>query len=360
MLQPVDMERLDVLHRKFQARQKHMLGFPINCKPKVKDDLSPFLDFVLNNLGDPFAGGNYGLNTFEFEIEVVQFFARLLGLEHSWGYVSNGGSESNLKGIMMGRERYPDGVLYYSEASHYSIPKAAHMLGLDAVRIAALDDKLCVADLILHLDRHRPAILSLNAGTTMAGACDDIPGILNLLRGQSCFVHVDAALSGVMYPFIAEAPVADFTLDIDTIAISGHKFLGCPIPCGVLVSRHTQKTNRVEYIGSTDSTICGSRDGFSALALWHTIKSLGYEGISELVRQCMNLADYAEERLAGIDWKHWRHPYSNTIVLSRPSAETVVKWQLAVQDSWSHIIVMPHVTYSMIDEFVEDLIQETN
>jgi len=66
------------------------------------------------------------------------------------------------------------------------------------------------------------------------------------------------------------------TLPIDSIAISGHKFVGCPMPAGIFLTRkkYIQKileNSDVSYVGTKDTTISGCRNGLSALLLWYQI-----------------------------------------------------------------------------------------
>ena len=47
-------------------------------------------------------------------------------------------------------------------------------------------------------------------------------------------------------------------MPIDSIAVSGHKFLGCPMPCGITLTRkeHIAKMSQeIEYLNSVDTTI---------------------------------------------------------------------------------------------------------
>ena len=50
--------------------------------------------YCINNLGDPFIESNYGVHSREFEIGVLQWFARLWEIEpHDfWGYITNCGT----------------------------------------------------------------------------------------------------------------------------------------------------------------------------------------------------------------------------------------------------------------------------
>lgn len=58
--------------------------------------------------------------------------------------------------------------------------------------------------------------------------------------------------------------------------ISGHKFLGNPMPSGILlIQKKYISQNYVEYIDNDDMTIGGSRNGLSAVLLYNRILSLG-------------------------------------------------------------------------------------
>ena len=61
------------------------------------------------------------------QIGVLQWFARLWEIDQDeyWGYITNCGTEGNLHGILVGRENLPDGILYASRESHYSVFKCA-------------------------------------------------------------------------------------------------------------------------------------------------------------------------------------------------------------------------------------------
>jgi hypothetical protein len=71
------------------------------------------------------------------QVGVLNWFARLweINEEEYWGYITNCGTEGNLHGILVGRENYPDGILYASRETHYSVFKAARMYRMDAVKV---------------------------------------------------------------------------------------------------------------------------------------------------------------------------------------------------------------------------------
>lgn len=69
---------------------------------------------------------------------VLNWFARLWEIEEQeyWGYITNCGTEGNLHGILVGRENFPDGILYASRETHYSVFKAARMYRMDSEKVS--------------------------------------------------------------------------------------------------------------------------------------------------------------------------------------------------------------------------------
>ena len=67
---------------------------------------------------------------------MLQWFARLWEIDQDeyWGYITNCGTEGNLHGILVGRENLPDGILYASHETHYSVFKAARMYRMESVK----------------------------------------------------------------------------------------------------------------------------------------------------------------------------------------------------------------------------------
>ena len=95
------MEAVDSLIREYgevlKERTSHHLGYPYN----LDFDFGPLeglLKYSINNLGDPFIESNYGVHSRQFEIGVLQWFARLWEISEDdyWGYVTNCGTEASL------------------------------------------------------------------------------------------------------------------------------------------------------------------------------------------------------------------------------------------------------------------------
>jgi histidine decarboxylase len=365
MLNSSNQNRLKLLEEKIAERTQNFLGFPV-AKDFDYLELMPFFQYPINNLGDPFVESTYGVDTREIEIEVIQFFAKLFRAEpdNYWGYVTNGGSEGNLYALYLARELYPKAMVYYSSATHYSVQKNIHLLNMPSIVVKTQESGEIDYDdfsSTLKMNRQLPAIVLANIGTTMTEARDNVSTLKQILKEnaiQQHYIHADGALSGGYSAFIEPRPSFDFKDGTDSIAISGHKFFGAPFPLGLVL---VKKTNRdriaksVSYIGSSDTTITGSRNGISPLFLWYCIQRWGINGLKKRVAHSLETAAYTEVQLNKIGVKAWRNPDTFTVVFPTPDASIKLKWQLASEDGMSHIICMPNVTKEQIDEFITDM-----
>ncbi len=365
-LNPEHQQRLKDLLAFIKQEAGHFLGYPCN-RAFDYTSLYPFLSFPMNNVGDPFMPSRYHLNSHEYEREVIGFFA---GLTHAkpeeiWGYVTNGGTEGNMYGIYLAREIYPEGLVYYSEATHYSVPKILRMVHARNIMIkSTANGEMDYQDLAETVRIHRdlPVIIFANIGTTMTGAVDDIGRIKQILKDKAIthsYIHCDAALSGMILPFVERPPLYDFTANIDSMAISGHKMIGSPIPCGIALAKksHVERIARaVEYISTYDTTISGSRNAITPLILWYAIQMQGINGFRQIIQECLKMADYAIRRFNENGIAAWRNENSITVVFPRGHETVMSKWQIALQGDMGHILVMPHVTKRQIDNLLNDIV----
>ncbi len=364
-LNQIYQKRLDRFFQHLKVEADHFLGYP--CSREFDySPLYPFLNMPLNNVGDPFIESRYHLNSHEYEREVIAFFSELLQAKENqtWGYVTNGGTEGNMYGIYLARETYPNGLVYHSETTHYSVPKILRMLHARNIMIKSqANGEIDYQDLAETIRIHRdiPAIIFANIGTTMTGAIDNlvkIKQILSDLAISQYYIHCDAALGGMILPFVDNAPAFDFSAGIDSISISGHKMIGSPIPCGLALAKktHVDRIARaVEYVGTLDSTITGSRNAITPLFLWYAIKTKGKSGFKEICQHCISVADYAIGRFKDIGIEAWRNPYSITVVFPRQTEDVLARWQIATQHDMAHIITMPHVKTHHIDRLINDI-----
>lgn len=358
-------KKLQELTDELSKARNNFLGYPVS-KDFDYSELYNFFTYPINNLGDPFEKGTYLVQTHEMEREVIMFFAKLFRANPKdfWGYVTNGGSESNLYGLYLARELYPKAMVYYSESTHYSVRKNIHLLNIPSIAIRSQENgEIDYTDFenTVKMNRHLPVIVLANFGTTMKEAKDDVSKIKSILKNLAIhehYIHCDAALAGAFGNFMTPKTPFDITDGADSISISGHKFIGSPIPAGVLIAKRTNRdriAKGIAYIGSSDTTITGSRNGHSPLILWYAVKKLGVEGLKKRYLKSLETARYCEEQLKAIGIDAWRNPNAITVVFPKTSKFVKDKWQLATEGAISHIICMPNVSKQQIDDFINDV-----
>lgn len=364
-LSPNDRKRFDDHFKKIVRDTQTMLGYPLSRDFDYKE-LLPLMNYALNNIGDPKVESTSILSTKEEENEVVDFFADLFRApaNNYWGYVTNGGTEGNLYALYLARELYPGAMVYFSESTHYSVQKNLHLLNIESITIKSQENgEIDYNDLeaVLSQHRHRPAIVFANIGTTMTEAKDNVATIKQILKSQAIrqhYIHSDAALAGTYTALVEPHHPFDFADGADSISISGHKFIGSPIPCGVVIVKKNYKERigqLIPYIGTLDTTITGSRNGHTPMFMWYAIKKWGKEGFLHRAEQSMELAKYTKKKLNAMGWKAWMNPNSITVVIDKPTNELVAKWQIATVGNLAHIICMPGVTKEEIDKFLHDM-----
>ena len=149
------------------------------------------------------------------EKTVIRWLADLAGFpQQSQGVFMSGGSMANMCGIASAcAKRFGPGfrsqglaafslesrpVILCSRAAHFSIRRAAVMLGIGTDNIVTIDTdeqfRMRVDALATALGEHDNIICVVaSAGTTNTGAIDPLPQIADLCSAQGVWLHVDAA-----------------------------------------------------------------------------------------------------------------------------------------------------------------------
>ncbi|MDA8505015.1 MULTISPECIES: histidine decarboxylase [unclassified Citrobacter] len=369
----VDQNKLDAFWSYCVKNQYFNIGYPESADFDYTI-LERFMRFSINNCGDWGEYCNYLLNSFDFEKEVMEYFAKIFKIpfEESWGYVTNGGTEGNMFGCYLGRELFPEGTLYYSKDTHYSVAKIVKLLRIKSSLVESQPNgEMDYDDLIrkIQRDNEEHPIIFANIGTTVRGAIDNIAEIQQRIgqlgiKRDDYYLHADAALSGMILPFVNDPQPFNFADGIDSIGVSGHKMIGSPIPCGIVVAKRKNVDRisvEIDYISAHDKTISGSRNGHTPLMMWEAIRSHSWSDWQRRIEHSLNMAQYAVDRLqaAGID--AWRNKNSITVVFPCPSEAVWKKHCLATSGDIAHLITTAHhLDSSKIDELIDDVIADLN
>lgn len=354
-------------------------------------------DVYINNVGWPQDNiESFFLETHELEMDIVRMFGRFYNCPDGLlrGFVTSGGTEGNFSGLWWNRDYLHNRtgvapIFLASDETHYSIRKAAQQLAIDFRPMATnnngemdcekLED---ILEQIAIQEPDRPILVNVNLGTTQTGALDDLPMIHKLLvdkvkaRGQAFAIHADAALMGACLPI--QNPFGDINyfqdLEVNTMAISGHKFFGSVCICGLCLTTSSfldecskLRATGVNYIeGLHDITPSGSRSGFNTLSLHNTLCGLDMHTdcsrLQALVMQCYQNVDYFKREMVemiGPD-KVIHPPNSLNVCFPRPSQSLMSHYQLMPvtlsnrNEKMAGVCILINMSRAKIDRFLGD------
>jgi glutamate/tyrosine decarboxylase-like PLP-dependent enzyme len=379
------------------------LGYPASkLDSKVFNDDAPFLKdapilqtYVANpnNIGcHTFGTSEKAFNgTHEIEREVLQVIAvDIFKAEPNAfdGYISPGGTEANIQAIWMFRNYYMNNydakadeiAIVASEDTHYSIPKASNLLQLDWLKIPVdfntrAIDKVELEQIILNANNNgKKYFLAVsNMGTTMFGSVDNPEDYIAVFEKHNLHykLHIDGAYGGFVYPFSNQQSVINFSNPkISSITIDAHKMLQAPYGTGVFICRkgyiENVLTKEAEYVEGMDLTLCGSRSGANAVAVWMILFTYGPNGWFEKVSVLLMRTRFLCNQLDAMNVQYFREPFMNIVTIKAEYIPMVIaeKYDLVPQqhdenNQWYKIVLMDHVEVEHLTTFIEDLMATT-
>ena len=375
------------------------LGYPVSkLDGKVFADNVPFLadapllqTFVSNpnhigchTLGDSESAFK---GTHELEKEVLNVLAVdvFKAKPNSFdGYISPGGTEANIQAMWMFRNYFmhkkgaqsDEIVIIASEDTHYSIPKGANILQLYWLKIPVSFtnreiDKIALEEIVLNAKKSgkKYFIVISNMGTTMFGSVDNPDFYSNVLEKHNLEykLHVDGAYGGFVYPFSNEQSTINFNNpNISSIAIDAHKMLQAPYGTGIFLCRkgliENVLTKEAQYVEGMDLTLCGSRSGANAIAVWMILFSYGSFGWFEKISVLQMRTQFLCDELDKLNITYFREPFMNIVTLHAehiPKA-LATKYDLVPEthsetNFWYKIVLMHHVEVQHLTTFINEL-----
>lgn len=302
------------------------------------------------------------------------------------GYISPGGTEANIQAIWMYRNffmykrdaKLEEIVIIASEDTHYSIPKAANLLHLDWLKIpvqfeSRTIDLIALDEIILSAKTlgKKYFIVVSNMGTTMFGSVDNPDNYTAVLEKYNLEykIHIDGAYGGFVYPFSNENSTINFNNPkISSITIDAHKMLQAPYGTGIFICRkgliENVLTKEAQYVEGMDLTLCGSRSGANAIAVWMILFSYGphkwFEKISVLQMRTQFLCNELDQ----LNIKYFREPFMNIVTIHAEfiPKEIAEKYHLVPEthnhkNNWYKIVLMNHVEVEHLTIFISELKQ---
>ncbi len=264
----------------------------------------------------------------QVELLVLDWFRSLLGMPAgALGLLTSGGSEANLTALVVARERLtedelPRAVLYVSDQRHWSIDRAAKIIGLRARQVRSVPSDECLrltpAAIAGAVEQDRaaglvPWAVVANAGTTHTGAVDPLRALASFCRERGLWLHVDGAYGWAAVLTEEGRQQLDGIGEADSVTLDPHKWLAQTFEAGGLLVRDgrllqlafSQRPDYLQDVEPADDEINFADLGialtrrFRALKVWLSLQVLGVGWHRALVAHCCALARYAQALLEG-------------------------------------------------------------
>ncbi len=369
--------------------------------PYLADVYGSFLKYNPNHLGN-WSIKSPEYNTQQLEYEVIK---KIIDLYHAQkedleGYVTSGGTEGNIYSLWMGRSYLSQFcnkeqiTLLYTNLTHYSIRKAGNIcdithyfVPLDPTTFGMDSDGLQKLVKRLYDQGIRGFLVPLTIGYTSTGTQDNIPKIIQTVEilekeypGTHYYIWIDAALNGLIEPFLNESFTPFFSPLIKTIVVDFHKFGLVPYSAGIVLYRRQLRElieQPIDYLHVLDTTFLGSRPGASAASIWAAIHLFGKRGYAQMIKDQMQNKQYFIEELGNrfptaelinntnslscgvifhslkdnklphiIEDKYWLYPAKTKLLFypNKESKEIIYKF-----------FFLPHLRKEIVKEFIHDL-----
>jgi glutamate/tyrosine decarboxylase-like PLP-dependent enzyme len=255
-----------------------------------------------------------------------------LGLPKDAGFgLTTGGTMANFSGIASGRHAVlqragwdveSDGLnggppvrVLVGEHAHATIFVALRLLGLgggNAIRVRADDaGRMDPEALAAELGRGEgPAIVCAQAGEVNTGCFDPFPALAEICREHNAWLHVDGAV-GLWAASSRKFDHLTAGLELaDSWSTDAHKWLNVAYDCGFIDVKDADHLRGAMGISAPYLTAAPSaRDSYQyvpessrrarGFSLYAALRSLGRDGVADLVERCSSLARLMATELDG-------------------------------------------------------------
>jgi glutamate/tyrosine decarboxylase-like PLP-dependent enzyme len=190
---------------------------------------------------------------------------------------------------------------------HVTLDRALRLLGIGGAQIAVVsaDDqgRMVPQDLRVALSNvEGPAIVCAQAGEVNTGAYDPFTQIAEIVAPTNAWLHVDGAFGLWAAASPARCELVEGIGRADSWAADGHKWLNVPYDCGLVFcanpdAHRAAMTARASYFEGAGQW---AREAFDwtpessrrarAFTVYAALRSLGRQGVAELVDRCCDLA----------------------------------------------------------------------
>jgi aromatic-L-amino-acid decarboxylase len=246
----------------------------------------------------------------QVERTVIRWLGKLVGFaDPATGMLVSGGSAANLTALLLAMAACsePDADrrllrVYVSEETHFSIAKAAAVLGVRLRRVPV--DPACRLDATA-LDRAitddlgaglHPFCVVGTAGTTATGAVDPLNALADIADGRGLWLHVDGAYGALAAVAASLRPQFAGLERASSLSLDPHKWLYVPVDCGALLLRDPAAAARAFGSGADDYVRVLAEGDVESFAFWE--HGLELSRPFRALKVWMTLRHYGARRIA--------------------------------------------------------------
>lgn len=212
-------------------------------------------------------------------------------------------------------------VVYMSDQTHFSGPKACRVSGMRVNSVSARlvngNYRLCCDDVRAAIEKDKaaglvPVAIQLNYGSTNTSGCDDISEFEELVKVEDLWLHMDAAYAGPSWALEEfRGEVAAVNRIATSVNVNGSKWFLCGFDSAFLWIRDRRLLT--EVFAASDVYMPASGDSiyapefkdwalplgrrFRALRIWLVIEYFGVEGIKLFLRRAIAQADWLKAKV---------------------------------------------------------------
>jgi glutamate/tyrosine decarboxylase-like PLP-dependent enzyme len=180
------------------------------------------------------------------------------------------------------------------------------------------------------------------AGATNNGAVDDLAGVAEVCGERGVWLHVDGAYGGAALLSPRTRPLFDGIERADSFIVNPHKWLYTPFDCAAVLYRdgaaaRQALTQEADYLDAISDDAVGNPSDLAVhlsrrvrgVPLWASVLAYGTAAYTEAVDYCLDIAEYATERIVASPHLELALEPALTVLLVRRR-----DWADADYDAW--------------------------
>lgn len=334
------------LNKSLKVHHPHSLAH-LHCPTMVTSQIAEVLINATNQSMDSWDQSPAGSL---MEVQLIDWLRQKVGYgTGTAGVFTSGGTQSNLMGVLLARDWciakhfknadgsewsvQRDGIpsdamqkvkVICSENAHFSVQKNMAMMGMGFAAVVTVPtnanaqmDTKALQDTInaLQADGKIVACVVATAGTTDAGAIDDIKTIRQITNDCGAWLHIDAAWGGALILSNEYRAWLDGIEQADSITLDFHKHYFQSISCGAFLLKDEANYRFMHYEAEYLNSAYDEEHGvpnlvskslqttrrFDALKLWLTVEALGEELYGSMIDHGVKLTSDVADHIRATD-----------------------------------------------------------